>query len=45
MFWFQVRLFQFPDGVETVTVQAEASNKRCALLSVQNVTVSMQFFV
>ena len=36
----QVHLFEF-HGVETVTVQAEASSRRCAILSVQNVTVSM----
>ena len=33
-------MFEFPDGVETVTVQAEASSSRCAILSVQNVSVS-----
>jgi hypothetical protein len=37
----QVHFFEFPDGVDTVTVEAEASNKRCAILSVQNVTVSI----
>ena len=38
---FQVHFFEFPDDVDTVTVEAEASNKRCAILSVQNVTVSI----
>ena len=34
-------MFTFPAGVEAVTVQAEASSSRCALLSVQNVSVSV----
>ena len=38
-------MFTFPAGVEAVTVQAEASSSRCALLSVQNVSVSVQVYI
>lgn len=31
-------MFRFPDS-DSVTVQAEASSSRCAVLSVQNVSV------
>ena len=37
----QVHLFEFPSGVDAVTVQAEASSQRCAILSIQNVTVNL----
>lgn len=38
--FMQVHVFQFPPGVTAVSVQANARSKRCAILSVQNVSVS-----